>query len=356
MLDQGGLGLRKDPAEIVDRERAQLDPDRQPALQLGQEVGGFGDVEGAGRDEQDVVRLHRAVLGGDARALDQGQKVALNALARDVGSGPATFCAGADLVDLVQEHDAVVLDLPNGLGGNGVPVEQPVGFLRDQRPVGVPDREPARLRPPGAERLAQHVRDVDGPHGGTRHPGDLEHRQTGRTAAPDLDLYLLVVQLVRPELPPEAIARGGRGGLAHQGVEDPLLRGRMRLGLDALAFLVPDEPDPDLQEVADDPLDVAADIADLRELGRLHLQEGRAGEPGEAAGDLRLAAARRSDHQDVLRRHLLAQRPFELLATPAVPQRDRDGALGIRLPDDEAVELGDDLAGREGGHLGSGQV
>ena len=103
----------------------------------------------------------------------------------------------------------------------------------------------------------------------------------------------------------------------------------------------------DLDEVADDLLDVAADIADLGELGRLDLEERRLGELRQPAGDLGLADAGRADHQDVLRQHLLAQLGGELLAAPAVAQRDGDGALGVVLADDEAVELGDDLARAE---------
>ena len=38
----------------------------------------------------------------------------------------------------------------------------------------------------------------------------------------------------------------------------------------------------------------------------------------------------------------------ELLAAPAVAERDGDGALGVVLADDVAVELGDGLARREG--------
>ena len=49
-----------------------------------------------------------------------------------------------------------------------------------------------------------------------------------------------------------------------------------------------------------------------------------------------------------LGRHLLAQLGAELLAAPAVAQRHRDGALGVGLADDVAVELGDDLARGEG--------
>jgi hypothetical protein len=41
---------------------------------------------------------------------------------------------------------------------------------------------------------------------------------------------------------------------------------------------------------------------------------------------------------------------FELLAAPAVAQRDRHGALGVVLADDEAVEFGNDFAGRKCRH------
>ena len=108
--------------------------------------------------------------------------------------------------------------------------------------------------------------------------------------------------------------------------------------------------DRDLDEIAYDLLDVAADIADLRELGRLDLDEGRARELGETARNLSLAAARRADHQDVLRRHLFAQGAFELLPAPAVAQGNGDRTLGVVLADDVAVEFGNDFAGRKRGH------
>src|SRR5215831_10202373 len=58
----------------------------------------------------------------------------------------------------------------------------------------------------------------------------------------------------------------------------------------------------------------------------------------------------RADHQDILRQHLLAQLLVELQPPPAVAQRDCDRALGVALADDEAVQLGDDLAGGKVGH------
>ncbi len=117
-----------------------------------------------------------------------------------------------------------------------------------------------------------------------------------------------------------------------------------------LALLVADHRDRRLDEIAHDLLDVAADIADLGEFGRLNLQEWRAGELGEAARNLGLAAAGRPDHQDVFRQHLLAHRAFEAKPPPAVAQGDGDGALGVMLADDETVEFGDDLAGGKISH------
>jgi hypothetical protein len=115
--------------------------------------------------------------------------------------------------------------------------------------------------------------------------------------------------------------------------------------------LLADHVDGQLDEVADHRLDVAPDVADLGELRRLDLDEGRLGEPGKAAGDLGLADAGRADEDDVGRLDLLADVLVDAPAPPAVAQRDRDGALGPRLADDELVELGDDLARGELGDL-----
>src|SRR6478736_4059993 len=54
-----------------------------------------------------------------------------------------------------------------------------------------------------------------------------------------------------------------------------------RMHVLALAF--PRLNDGDFDEIAHDLLDVPADIPDLGEFGRFHLEEGRAREPGQAA-------------------------------------------------------------------------
>ena len=93
-------------------------------------------MERARGDEQDVVGLHRAVLGRHGGALDQGQQVALHALARNLAAAAATL-AGADLVDLVEEHDAVVLDLADGLLHHLFGVEQLLALFVKQRRMRV---------------------------------------------------------------------------------------------------------------------------------------------------------------------------------------------------------------------------
>jgi hypothetical protein len=110
--------------------------------------------------------------------------------------------------------------------------------------------------------------------------------------------------------------------------------------------------DAHVDQVADDRIHVFADIADLGELGGFDLDERRIGQFGETPCDLGLADAGRPDHQDVLRRDLGAHRLCDLLAAPAIAQRDRDGALRTGLADDVAIEFGDDLLwGHAGFHV-----
>ena len=146
------------------------------------------------------------------------------------------------------------------------------------------------------------------------------------------------------------LENGLAGPARQQEVEQPLLGQRSR------PARAPPPPSrlltmltAELGEVADHRLDVAADVADLGVLGGLDLEERRLGEPGEPAGDLRLPDPGGADHDDVLRRDLVAQLRRQVLAPPAVAQRDGHRALGALLADDVAVQLGDDLGRRERG-------
>ena len=103
------IGLGQDPDEVLGPQGVELDPDGEAPLQLGDEVGGAGDVERTGRDEEDVVGAHHAVAGVHGAALHQRQEVALHPLAGDVR--PLVLAAAGHLVDLVEEHDRVLLGL-----------------------------------------------------------------------------------------------------------------------------------------------------------------------------------------------------------------------------------------------------
>ena len=71
--------------------------------------------------------------------------------------------------------------------------------------------------------------------------------------------------------------------LADERVEHALLGLQVRARRHLAALLLAHEPDADLDEIADDLLHVAADIADLGEFRRLHLDERSVGELGETA-------------------------------------------------------------------------
>ena len=174
----------------------------------------------------------------------------------------------------------------------------------------------------------------------------------------NLDLDFLVVEFAFAQslakfLARRVIAFAGRGHAVARGrqqhIEDALLGLVLGLMPHFARRLLARLLDRGFDQVADDGIDVAPDVADFGELGRLDLDERRIGEPRQPPRDFGLADAGRPDHQDVFRRDLLAQRLGHLLPAPAVAQRNRDGALGGVLPDDVLVQLVDDFLR---GHLG----
>ena len=184
-------------------------------------------------------------------------------------------------------------------------------------------------------------------------PGMPGMSKVGRPAGAgvrDLKLDLLVVELAVTQFLAELLRVAA---LAFSPTSASSTRSSaMQFGLrgDVLAMLLAHHVDGDLDEIADDLFDIAADIADFGEFRRFHFEKRRLRQFRQAAGDLGLADTGRADHQDVLRQHLVAHFFGQLLATPTVAQRNGDGALGVVLADDVAVEFGDDLAGAEIGH------
>ena len=177
-----------------------------------------------------------------------------------------------------------------------------------------------------------------------------------------LDLDLLVVEFAFAQLLAELLPRcvlvvaiaGRETNVArgrHQHVEHAVLGGVLRPRRHLSGFRLARLLDRDIDQVANDRVDIASDVADFGELCRFDLDERSIGEPREPARNLGLADAGRPDHQNVLRRDFGAQRLGHLLPAPAVAQRDRDRALGSILADDVLVQFVDDFSGS---HHGSG--
>ena len=104
-----------------------------------------------------------------------------------------------------------------------------------------------------------------------------------------------------------------------------------------------DHPDGGLEQVAHDRLDVAADVADLGVLRGLDLRERRA-DQGRRCGGRSPSCRRPSGRSGGCSRGITSSRSSvaQLQAAPAVADRHGDGALGLRLADDVAVERLDD--------------
>ena len=139
--------------------------------------------------------------------------------------------------------------------------------------------------------------------------------------------------------------------LRDQRVEDAVFRAILGLRFHLRFCLIAHHLHGRIGQIAHDLLDILADVADFRELGRLDLDERRVGQIRETPRDFGFADAGRTDHEDIFRRHFIAQRRFELHAPPAIAQRDRDRALGRVLADDVAIEFGNDFARRQFGHV-----
>ena len=228
-------------------------------------------------------------------------------------------------------------------------VQELFGLLGHQHRVAFRHRHAAGLGP-SAESFAENIVQVEHAHLCARHARHVEGRQAAHARIRNLNLDLPVVQRALAQHLAELLA-GFRGGIgADQSVEHPVLGPQLGLGFHFLPQPVLGHGDRDLDQIADDLLDVAADIPDFGELGRFDLQKRRLGELGEPARDLGLADTGRADHQDVLGQHLFPQGFRQLEPTPAVAERNRDGALGIVLADNETVQFRNDLAGAEGSH------
>ena len=137
---------------------------------------------------------------------------------------------------------------------------------------------------------------------------------------------------------------GYRRGRRQQQIEQTFFGVQFGLVFDFFELFFAHHVDGDLDEVAHNGFDVAADVADFGELRGFDFEEGRVGQLGQTAGDFGFAYAGGPDHDDVFGHDLVGEIGRKLLAAHAIAQRDGDGALGGLLADDVLVQLGDDFA------------
>ena len=118
------VGLGQDALEVLDRQRVELDADRKAALQLGNQVATACDRWNAPRgDEQDVVGLAPCRTWSSPSC----PRPAAAGRAARPGATRRRRCVSwraRDLVDLVDEHDAVLLGVGERLRLELVLVDQ----------------------------------------------------------------------------------------------------------------------------------------------------------------------------------------------------------------------------------------
>src|SRR6267378_541066 len=226
LFGQRVLGLGHDPHEIRFRERRQLDADREAALQLRNQIARLGDVKRAGRDEQDVIGADVAIARLHGRAFDDRQQVALHALTGDVGTRTLATLAG-DLVDLIDEDDAVVLDAVERLVHYVVHVHELLQLFVDQDPARLVQMHGPALFLFGYQ-LLNHFAEIDvRPFHPLRRLHHLEH---GEVLLLDFDFDVALLELPVLQLRAQLLARapapfvGLRLGLGESRLDIPFGR------------------------------------------------------------------------------------------------------------------------------------
>src|SRR5947209_2222297 len=262
-------------------------------------------MEGSGGDEEYVIGSDHAVARVDGRALDDGQKVALHALARNVG--PRARLTARDLVQLVEKDYAVGLDAFQGGARDRVHVDEPLLLLLYDVLQGLVDAHALALGS-ALKEVAEHVLHVDAHHLDALRPGDL---YGGKTLLAHLHLDGACVELTFAQLSAKLLARllelfvavgrrgrrirarrvvfgvegveAGGGARGEQKVQDALFGVEFSLLCDFLDLLGANHVDGNFGEIAYHALHVSTDVADLCELRGFDLEEGRVGHAREAA-------------------------------------------------------------------------
>ena len=191
-----------------------------------------------------------------------------------------------DLVDLVEKDDAVLLHRSHRIGLDFLVVDEPQRLLVGEHLQRFGDLHLRGLLARIAEVL-EHPLDL---------LGEFLHARRAKISAPmptdETSISIsLVVEFALAQLLAEFLPRGGllgrrgigaetdRPGRWQQCVENAIFGVVHGAVAHPLHRLVAPILDGDLDEIADDRLDIPPDIADLGEFGRLDLDEGRVCQP-----------------------------------------------------------------------------
>lgn len=195
-----------------------------------------------------------------------------------------------NLVYFVDEHDAVVFGAIERLRLYRVLVHELGGLLLERDIHRLADGKAALLAL-FLEHVAENAADADG--GAARH----QLHRLGNVHDVHFDDEIVVRALAQPVQKVGLEKLLGRLspvlflGL-DENFQNPALRCGGGLGLDLFLLFRLDQAIGAFRQIADHALDVLADVAHFRVLGRLHLDEGGLDQLGQPPRDLRLAHAR----------------------------------------------------------------
>src|SRR6516162_2626985 len=150
-----------------------------------------------------MISAHHTVAGVDRRALDNGQDIALHALAAHVGAVP-TLTAG-DLVDLVQKDNSGLLGAFYSNSSDLVHVDKTVLLLLNQIVHRLGHTHLALLGPL-VEKSGEDILDVNTHLFDTLRRDDLE---SWKAAFSHVDLDLTIIQLALAEQGAQFLSRTG---------------------------------------------------------------------------------------------------------------------------------------------------
>ena len=136
--------------------------------------------------------------------------------------------------------------------------------------------------------------------------GNVHHAHRVRVVG-DLKFDHGVIQLAQFQLSAEHIAGSLASIRAGDGFNHALFGGSMCVGFDLFAHVLAGGVDRGINQIADDLLNIAANITNFGELRGFNLDKRRFGQTRQAAADFGFTNTSGPDHQDVFGINLITQ-------------------------------------------------